>query len=638
MHFYTIALLGSPLEPLTYHSTISLSSGTKVGVTLSNREIEGVILLEVQMPEFKTHSLINTLPSFYSKMHIKTAQFMSEYYGCSVGEALNLFVPFLQLVPTLPSGNASSFPSSSLGMQTNSTHSQARAWEREQTINITLSSTQSNALNFIRSHPLSLLFGDTGAGKSEIYMKRMDEVLSEGKRCLLLLPEISLTPQMQQRFTTHFGEMFVLWHSKMTPKQKKGTLEKIHSGEAKIIAGPRSALFLPVEDLGLIVVDEEHDESYKSSSRPRYNARDMAIYTGKLLTIPVVLGSATPSLSSYAKIPYFRLRGGYYSSKRTFIFEPSIEALTPFIDESIEQNFKRGHQGIVFIPTRANFKTMLCDSCGYVIECPFCSVGMSLHRNSRALKCHYCNYTEVLPRLCPKCQSGRLSTSRLGTAEAVEHFQKRFSELKIQQFDRDVITTQNKLTKVLKAFNNREIDLLVGTQMLSKGHDYHDIALAVVMGIDNLLGQADYRAREKALALLIQIAGRSGRKNDSTVIVQSFNESFFRLFLEDYESFLKEELRIRKGHYPPHKKLARLLFAHKNGIKAKSEMEKAVEILKTLSIVEIIGAGVSPIERIADKYRFQILLRSEQSTDLIRAIKRVKTPLCEIDMDPIEFL
>jgi primosomal protein N' (replication factor Y) len=227
--------------------------------------------------------------------------------------------------------------------------------------------------------------------------------------------------------------------------------------------------------------------------------------------------------------------------------------------------------------------------------------------------------------------------TRLGTAEAVEHFEKHCGELKIQQFDRDVITTQNKLTQVLKAFNNREIDLLVGTQMLSKGHDYHDIALAVVMGIDNLLGQADYRAREKALSLLVQIAGRSGRRNDSTVIVQSFNESFFSQYLDDYETFLKDELKIREGRYPPYKKLARLLFAHKNGVKAKNEMEKAVELLSTVPAIEIVGFGASPIEKIADKYRFQILLRSEKSTQLIRAIKLVKSPLCEIDMDPIEF-
>ncbi|MFH0710514.1 MAG: primosomal protein N' [Pseudomonadota bacterium] len=632
MYYYSLALLGSPLEPLTYHSDISLPIGLKVSLTLSNRETEAVVLSEVEKPEFKTNSILEILPFVYSESQIKTAQFMAEYYGCSVGEALNLFVPFHYI---------NTATEQVLLAYANAEFSSAEC-PRTLTcsynfVNITLSELQTKALNFIRSHPVSLLFGDTGAGKSEIYMKRMDEVLNEGKRALLLLPEISLTPQMELRFKHHFGESFVLWHSKMTPKQKKVTLEKIHDGSAKIIAGPRSALFLPIVDLGLIVVDEEHDESYKSSSRPRYNARDMAIYIGSNLKIPVVLGSATPSLGSYAKYPFYRLRGGYYTSKRSFVYEPSIEALTLFLDEHIVSNFTAGHQGIVFIPTRANFKTMVCDGCGYVIECPFCSVGMSLHRNARALKCHYCNYTEVLPRVCPKCQSGHLSTTRLGTAEAVEHFEKNLGELKIQQFDRDVITTQNKLTKVLKAFNNREIDLLVGTQMLSKGHDYHDIALAVVMGIDNLLGQADYRSREKALSLLVQIAGRSGRKNDSTVIVQSFNESFFSQYLDDYEMFLKDELKIREGRYPPHKKLARLLFAHKNGIKAKSEMEKVVEILKTVPTIEIVGFGASPIEKIADKYRFQILLRSDKSTELIRSIKFIKSPLCEIDMDPIEF-
>jgi primosomal protein N' (replication factor Y) len=442
---------------------------------------------------------------------------------------------------------------------------------------------------------------------------------------------------MEARFKNHFGDAVVLWHSKMTPKQKKVTLEKIVDGTAHIIVGPRSALFLPIRDLGLIVVDEEHDESYKSSSRPRYNARDMAVYIGTLLKIPVVLGSATPSLTSYAKYPFFRLRGGYFESKRTFVFEPSIEALTQSIDNAIMENFEKAHQAIVFIPTRANFKYTVCDGCGYHVECPFCSVGMSQHKNSRALKCHYCNYTEVVPKVCPKCQSGALRTARLGTAEAVEHFGKLRENLRVQQFDRDVITTQNKLIKVLEAFNKHEIDLLVGTQMLSKGHDYHDITLAVVMGIDNLLSQSDYRAREKALSLLVQIAGRSGRKQNATVIVQSFNESFFRSYLDDYETFLIDELRIRNGRYPPSKKLSRLLYAHKNGIKAKSEMERAVMQIEQMSNVQIVGYGASPIEKIADKYRFQILLRSDKSTDLIRTIKHVKSPLCEIDMDPIEF-
>lgn len=586
------------------------------------------------MPAFATQPITEVAPFIYSPMQIQTAQFMAEYYGCSLGEALNLFIPYTatEQVP-LAYANAEFNPEG-----TSSSAESSRTFVCSYNpVNIILSESQLKALGFIRSYPVSLLFGDTGAGKSEIYMKRMDEILSEGKRCLLLLPEISLTPQMEKRFKNHFGDAVVLWHSKMTPKQKKTALEKIVDGSARIVAGPRSALFLPIADLGLIVVDEEHDESYKSSSRPRYNARDMAVYIGNLLKIPVVLGSATPSLSSYAKYPFFRLRGGYFESKRTFVFEPSLEALTPAIDRAVMENYASGHQGIVFIPTRANFKYTVCESCGYHVECPFCSVGMSQHKNARSLKCHYCNYTEVLPKVCPKCRSGALRTARLGTAEAVDHFKQLDSDLKVQQFDRDSITTQGKLIKALEAFNNRQTDLLVGTQMLSKGHDYHDITLAVVMGIDNLLSQSDYRAREKALSLLIQIAGRSGRKDDALVWVQSFNESFFRDYLEDYEQFLIDEMKIREGRYPPTKKLARLLYAHKNGLKAKAEMERAVEAIKQIAQVQIVGYGASPIEKIADKYRFQILLRSDKSTDLIRTIKQVKSPLCEIDMDPIEF-
>jgi primosomal protein N' (replication factor Y) (superfamily II helicase) len=617
--YFSVALLGSPLEPLTYHAETPLTVGTEVDVPLSTRVLKGAVISECEKPDFITQPMGEISLFFYSESQIKTATFISDYYGCSLGEALTLFVPF-SVRPDLTEGS-----------KIEPTH------DERPSIDITLSDPQSNALDFLRSHNVSLLFGDTGAGKSEIYMKRMDDVLSEGKRCLLLLPEISLTPQMERRFKNHFGDAVVLWHSKMTPKQKKLTLEKVYEGSARIIVGPRSALFLPIADLGLIVVDEEHDESYKSSSRPRYNARDMAIYVGTLLRIPVVLGSATPSLSSYAKFPTFRLRGGYHEAKRTFVFEPSPESLSPRIDTEIIRNFERGHQGIVFIPTRANFKYTMCDACGYHIECPFCSVGMSQHKNSRALKCHYCNYTEALPNVCPQCHSGALRTARLGTAEAVEHFSKLCEDLRVQQFDRDIITTQNKLIKVLEAFNNRQIDLLVGTQMLSKGHDYHDITLAVVMGIDNLLSQSDYRARERALSLLVQIAGRSGRKQNATVIVQSFNESFFREYLDDYEKFLIDETRIRSGRYPPTKKLARLLYAHKNGIKAKQEMERAVELIEQMANVHIVGYGASPIEKIADKYRFQILLRSDKSTDLIRAIKHIKSPLCEIDMDPIEF-
>ena len=502
---------------------------------------------------------------------------------------------------------------------------------------IELSSKQNEALEFIKQYPVSLLFGDTGSGKTEIYMKYFEAVLSEGKRALFLMPEISLTPQMQVRLESHFGDLVVMWHSKLTKKQKEKALEKIYDGSAGIIAGPRSALFLPIKDLGVVIVDEEHDESYKSSSRPRYHARDMAIYMADLHKIPVVLGSATPSLTSYVKFPRYRLKGGHFGSGRRYRFEAHSEAVTPLVEEAVVQTIAKKEQAMMFIPTRANFKYLICDTCGHTLTCPYCSVGMSVHRSMRAVKCHYCGYTEAIPQRCPQCHSGVLISSRLGTAEAVEYFTQNHVEFTTAQFDRDSVSTQKKLTTLLKRFNSHEIDLLVGTQMLSKGHDYHDVTLAVILGMDNLLNLSDYRARERALSLLIQIAGRSGRKKEAAVLVQSFNREFFEPFVDNYELFLDEEKEYRREMYPPYKKLARILFAHKNGLKAEEAMKKTVEKLQTFSAVDVIGFGASPIEKIANKFRFQILLRADKSTDLIRAIRASKNELAEIDMDPIEF-
>ncbi len=583
-----------------------------VYVELKSREKSAFILSQVDKPSFKTKEILEVSSLYIDDVYFKTAKFISDYYFCSLAEAVALFVPL----------------DKELTCKDKIFHIQDT---------ITLSKPQTDALEFIQKHKLSLIFADTGSGKTEIYMSYFSALTCKGKRALLLLPEISLTPQMQIRFEHYFADSFVLWHSKMTKKQKQRALQKILSGEAMIVAGPRSALFLPIKNLAVIVVDEEHDESYKSSSSPRYNARDVAIYMGNLLNIPVVLGSATPSLSSYVKFPFFRLKGGYHECKREFIYEHSREEISELIQNAIEINRDNNRQAIMFIPTRANFKYIICDNCGYTIECPFCSVGMSLHVKSNALKCHYCNYMEPRPQICPKCTSGMLENSRLGTAEAIEYFNKNYAELKTLQFDRDTISTQNRLKKALKAFNDGDIDMLIGTQMLSKGHDYEDVTLAIVMGLDNMLQIPDYRSREKSLALLIQIAGRSGRRHNAKVIVQSFNEYFFAKYVENFDLFLEDEKRVRKDLYPPYKKLARILFAHKNRDKAQEAMYEMTDKIRSLAEVEIVGFGASAIERIAGKYRFQILLRSDKSTTLLRVIKATKNSLAQIDMDPVEF-
>ncbi|MEA3523725.1 MAG: primosomal protein N' [Campylobacterota bacterium] len=623
MFYYSIALLASPLDFLTYQSSQDIPSLSLVNVSLRSTIKTGLVLAKVKQPQYETLEIDGLTSLYFSPQQYSLATFISNYYFSSLGEALNLFTSFNKKISHTVKNEEVL-----LGCKENINKPKT---------NISLSEIQNKALQFSKKHPITLLFGDTGSGKTEIYMKYFQELTCKGKRALFLLPEISLTPQMQIRFEKHFGDAFVLWHSKMTKKQKSETLEKILSGEAMIIAGPRSALFLPIENLGIIVVDEEHDDSYKSSSKPRYHARDVAIYMAHKLSIPIVLGSATPSLSSYVKFPYFRLRGGYHSSKKEFIFEPSREEISPLIEESLKHNHSKKRQAIMFIPTRANFKYMICDSCGYTLECPFCSVGMSLHVRSNALKCHYCSYMEPIPKVCPKCSSAMLENSRLGTAEAMRYFKEHQSQLKTLQFDRDTITTQNKLKKALQSFNNGEIDLLIGTQMLSKGHDYHDVTLAIVMGLDNMLQLPDYRSREKTLALLIQIAGRAGRRHNAKVIVQSFFEQFFRPYIEDFDAFLEDEKKVRHDLYPPYKKLARILFAHKSKEKASEAMHEMADKIRHYNEVEIVGSGASAIERIANKYRFQILLRSDKSTSLLRVVKATKNKLAQIDMDPVEF-
>lgn len=541
------------------------------------------------------------------------ATFIASYYICALGEALALYTPFeVELI-------------------------EAQEMVLEP-LTVQLSAEQEAAFAFIKEHPIALLFGDTGSGKTEIYIRYFYETLKQGKSALFLMPEISLTPQMQQRMEEHFGDLVAVWHSKLTKKRKIAILEGLERGKIKIIAGPRSILFLPVSKLGLIIVDEEHDDSYKSGQKPRYHARDIAILMATKQKIPLLLGSATPSLASYVKIPYVRLKGGYYKSQRKIIFEPQKESLSPFMLHELTQNFTSQKQSLVFLPTRANFKYLVCSACGDTVHCPYCSVGMSLHSKKGLIQCHYCNFSEPIPKICPKCQHSELYATRLGTAEVVNQLIEKFPNQTIQQFDRDVIKTDRELKKVLKSFNAGEIDTLVGTQMLSKGHDYHDITLGLILGIDNILSQSDFRAREKALSLLVQIIGRSGRKDAAKVIIQSFNEAFFSNYLDKYEDFLEEEKVFREGYYPPFMKLARILFAHPKDATASQAMQEMLFALKKYEQVEVVGSGKAGIEKIANKYRYTILLRSVASKPLLQAIKATLHPLAQVDVDPIDFV
>lgn len=538
-----------------------------------------------------------------------------------------------------------------------------------------LSKAQQEALDHIRAKEISLIFGDTGSGKTEIYMHAMADALSEGKSVLMLMPEIALTKQIKERLEGAFKEGVIIWHSSMSKKALLINMRKILNGGARIVLGTRSALFLPLQNLGLIVIDEEHDSSYKSQVKSPYNARDVALYVAKQMGIKIVLGSATPLCTSYYNLQnsVFRLRGGFFKGRQRVLFDPSFEYISELMQRSIKHNLELGRQILVFIPTRANFKNLFCPLCKKAVECPHCAVPLSVHLKSSRLKCHYCNFTTIIPHTCPNCHE-ELRGKRMGTQEVAKEIGAIFSQARVKAFDRDEISSMNKLDAVLDDFRDKKIDVLVGTQMLSKGHDYHNIGLVIILGIDYLLHMNDYLALENAIALMRQISGRTGRREDGGIIIQSNVEPFLSQFMDDYLEFINFELSQRENKFPPFAHLALIEVGMINKAKAKAEIDAIASILrneqrrmerggggsvagggkilaggsKTTSMdaqknnkwmegLEIIGPYPAPIIRLRSKWRFKILLKSHSMKKLHQLVRSIDGRECIVDIDPINF-
>ena len=614
MNYYELAILKSPLQNLTYQSEEIIENGSLVEVILANRKNSNlaVVIKKVDKPDFKCSTILSIKDEFYSDFMLQIGDFVSKYYICSMGFALSLFQAFNKNIV---------YENSSI------------EYKKE----ITLSSFQQEAKDFLDSKKQALLFAKTGAGKTEIYIKTIKEILKQGKQAVFLMPEISLTPQMEKRLKEVFDSSVAIWHSKVTAKRKKEILNKLQNGDIKLIAGARSALFLPYSNLGLIIVDEEHDNSYKSDTTPRYNAKDLAIFIAKKFDLRLILGSATPSINSFYKIPYFELDKTFYETKKSYIFENSSQNISNKTLELIKKSIENKNQTIVFLPTRANFKHQICFDCGKSVECPFCSVSMSLHKNDLALKCHYCGFAQKIPEFCPSCKTGIVRNHRVGTAEIEELLKNEFPNSIIKRFDKDSVNSEKSLKKILDEFNQNKIDVLVGTQMLSKGHDYHNVKLAVVLGMDSLLNMSSYKARENALSLLLQISGRSGRNGFGEVVIETKNEEFFKYYLEEsnYKEFLNSELEFRKDLYPPFVKLARVVLSSTNGLKIKEELNEIVKDLKNNKDIEVVGFGECAIFRIANKYRYEVIIRSKEVKAILNALHYLKSTNISIDMDTI---
>ncbi len=622
MKYYEIVLLRSSAPTLTYSSSKHLPVGSIISVPLKSTVKDAVVIKEMEKPTFETAEIVSVSEKIYSTEQIELAKFISEYYFSSFSEAISLFLPYYRR------GAPCGYPNMQNNIQD---QGQPRG------IAPTLSEIQKKAYEELLQKDRALLFGVTGSGKTEIFISLMIKMMEEGKTSIFLMPEISLTPQMEKRLKVYFGDAVAMWHSKLTKKKKTSILEGIEAGEIRIIAGARSALFVPLSNLGLIIVDEEHDDSYKAMTRPRYHARDVAVLMGQKLGAKVLLASATPSMTSYKKFDVVKVEKPYVVTKKRYQFITGDRISAPML-KMLHQNFAKKEQSLLFLPTRGNFKYLYCENCGKTHLCPYCSVGMALHRQRRHLKCHYCNFTEAIQDTCTHCGHAPLKSERMGTQEAIEVIGTAVEGIAIEQFDKDSITTAKKLKEALNRFECGESQLLLGTQMLSKGHDYANITLSVIMGLDYILGLADYRARERAMSLLFQIAGRSGRAKEANVIVQTGDAEFFKSYLHDYEEFIKDELAfLEVANYPPFASLARILIAHKDESKAGKITLDTVTKLKAFEEIEIVGHGKAPVERIANKYRFNILLRAKNRVPLLKALHAVDCREIEIDMDPVEF-
>lgn len=510
----------------------------------------------------------------------------------------------------------------------------------------------------INSFNVFLLHGVTGSGKTNVYMKLIEEVIKNGKVAIFLVPEISLTPQIINRFTSYFDRIAVL-HSRLSDSEKYDEWRKINEGKVDIVIGARSAVFAPLNNVGIIIVDEEHSQSYKQENTPRYNAKDIAKQRCIYHNCPLVLGSATPTMESYS----LALKGSYtllelsnrYNGRDPVIqiidmnkeFRKTNDYFSTTLIEEIKSTISKGEQVILFLNKRGYSSVVTCKNCGYVEKCPNCDISLTYHKSSNMLRCHYCGYAVRKEKYCKSCDE-ELKEYGLGTEKVEEALSELIPEAKIIRMDVDTTTGKNAHEKIIKSFHNKEYNILLGTQMIAKGLDFNDVTLVGVINADISLNFPDFRSSEVTFDLLNQVSGRSGRgSKEGKVLIQTFNPEHYAIKYSkdnDYKSFYNEEIKIRKKlGYPPFYYLCELKIISKDYDKASLFSTKIGNYLKSNLLNEIIlGPSISNIFKMNNEYRFQIIIKYKNINDIRGYMLKLqerfyndKNIRLEIDFNPI---
>ena len=514
-----------------------------------------------------------------------------------------------------------------------------------------------------------LLEGITGSGKTEVYLQSIAEILNKGKTAMMLVPEIALTPQMVQRFKSRFGKAVAVLHSGLSQGEKYDEWRKIERGEAQVVVGARSAVFAPLQKIGLIIIDEEHEATYKQEDTPRYHARDLAIWRSQYHHCPVILGSATPSLESRARAQKKRYELLYLTQRahenaqlpsvtivdlKEEYAQKNTSTFSRLLQEKISNRLQQKEQIVLLLNRRGYSSFMMCRDCGYVLPCPNCDISLTLHMDVKKMRCHYCGHQENIPKKCPDCQGEKIRYYGTGTQKVEEELQERFPSAQILRMDVDTTRKKGAHEKILKAFEEQEADILLGTQMIAKGLDYPNITLVGVLNADTALNLPDFRSSERTFQLLTQVSGRAGRgAKPGEVIVQTFNPEHHSIVLaqaQDYEAFYQQEMILRhQSGYPPFYFTVKITISHPaEQVVAKKSYQIAEQLKNSLSPESrILGPTPSGIARIKNRYYYQIILKYKHEVHLHRMLREIletsqseqrKNLYVSIDYEPLNFI
>lgn len=514
-----------------------------------------------------------------------------------------------------------------------------------------------------------LLEGVTGSGKTEVYLQAIAHVLEKNQTAIMLVPEISLTPQTVTRFKKRFGDDVAVLHSGLSQGEKYDEWRKIERKEARVVVGARSAIFAPLENIGLIVIDEEHEGSYKQDETPRYHAKDLAIWRGKYHHCPVLLGSATPSLEARARAQkkvYQLLTLTERAVSKAMLPQIDIidmkeemkQSLTTTFSSTLLEKVKSGiakkEQSVLMLNRRGYSSFVMCRDCGYVLPCPNCDISLTLHMDTKQMKCHYCGHEERIPYRCPVCDGDKIRYYGTGTQKVEEELKELLPEARVIRMDVDTTRRKGSHEKLLAQFGNQEADILLGTQMIAKGLDFPNVTLVGVLNADTALNLPDFRSSEKTFQLLTQVSGRAGRgEKAGEVIIQTFNPEHYAIELakaQDYEAFYQQEMRLRhQGNYPPFYFTAQLVVSHEEEHLAAKKMYEIVAFLKKYLSEGAILLGPTPksVARINKRYYYQTVIKYKNEPNLSNGLKiileesqkEIRNGLrITIDMEPQHFI